>query len=139
MWWLMSEIKKVFVNGTFDIVHRGHIELLNYAKSLGDHLTVAIDSDVRVKELKGQSRPINSFDDRKFLLRNLKSVDDVWCFTTDEDLRSLLSLEEYDIMVKGSDYRDKPIIGSDLVKQINFYEIVDGYSTTKTIQNIINR
>lgn len=135
----MSEIKKVFVNGTFDIVHRGHIELLNYAKSLGDHLTVAIDSDVRVKELKGQSRPINSFDDRKFLLRNLKSVDDVWCFTTDEDLRSLLSLEEYDIMVKGSDYRDKPIIGSDLVKQINFYEIVDGYSTTKTIQNIINR
>jgi D-beta-D-heptose 7-phosphate kinase/D-beta-D-heptose 1-phosphate adenosyltransferase len=132
-------MKRVFVNGTFDIVHRGHIELLNYAKSLGDHLTVAIDSDMRVKELKGQSRPINSFDDRKFLLQNLKSVDDVWCFTTDEDLRSLLSLDEYDIMVKGSDYRDKPIIGSKLVKQINFYEIVDGYSTTKTIQNIINR
>ena len=132
-------MKKVFVNGTFDIIHRGHIELLNYAKSLGDHLTVAIDSDMRVKELKGRTRPINSFDERKFHLQNLKSVDDVWHFSTDEDLRSLLSLTEYDIMVKGSDYRDKPIIGSDLVKQIIFYDIVDGYSTTKTIQSIINR
>jgi D-beta-D-heptose 7-phosphate kinase/D-beta-D-heptose 1-phosphate adenosyltransferase len=132
-------VKKIFVNGTFDIIHRGHIEMLNYAKSLGDYLVVAIDGDDRVKKLKGLDRPINTFEDRKFHLLNLKSVDEVCYFNYDEDLRSLLSVTEYDIMVKGSDYEDKPIIGSDLVKEIKFYDIVDGYSTTKTIQNIINR
>ena len=113
--------------------------MLNYAKSLGDYLVVAIDGDDRVKKLKGLDRPINTFEDRKFHLLNLKSVDEVCYFNYDEDLRSLLSVTEYDIMVKGSDYEDKPIIGSDLVKEIKFYDIVDGYSTTKTIQNIINR
>lgn len=132
-------MKRIFVNGTFDIIHRGHIELLNYAKSLGDHLTVAFDSDLRVKKLKGEARPINTSEDRGFYLLNLKAVDDVWCFTYDEDLRSILSLDSYDIMVKGSDYKNKPIIGQDLVKEVVFFNIVDEYSTTKTIENIINR
>ena len=132
-------MKKIFVNGTFDIIHRGHIELLNYAKSLGDHLTVAIDNDWRVSQLKGEGRPINNFLDRTFHLINLKAVDQVFYFATDLDLRSILSLDNYDIMVKGSDYRNQPIIGSDLVKEIVFFDIRDGYSTTKTIQNIINR
>ena len=109
---------KIFVNGTFDVLHRGHIELLNYAKSLGDHLTVAIDSDSRVKTLKGKDRPINTFNDRKFHLFNLKAVDEVLYFSEDEDLRTLLMLGNYDIMVKGSDYKDKPIIGSDLIRNI---------------------
>ena len=132
-------MKKIFVNGTFDIIHRGHIELINYAKSLGDHLTIAVDVDNRVKLLKGEDRPINNLHDRMFLLQNLKSVDQVFYFSSDMDLRSLLSLDEYDIMVKGSDYINKPIIGSDLVKEIKFFDIKDGYSTTKTIQSIINR
>jgi D-beta-D-heptose 7-phosphate kinase/D-beta-D-heptose 1-phosphate adenosyltransferase len=132
-------MKKIFVNGTFDIVHRGHIELLNYAKSLGDHLTIAVDVDNRVKLLKGENRPINNLHDRIFLLQNLKVVDRVFYFSSDMDLRSLLSLDEYDIMVKGSDYRDKPIIGSDLVKEVIFFDIRNEYSTTKTIQSIINR
>ena len=130
---------KIFVNGTFDVLHRGHIELLNYAKSLGDHLTVAIDSDSRVKTLKGKDRPINTFNDRKFHLFNLKAVDEVLYFSEDEDLRTLLMLGNYDIMVKGSDYKDKPIIGSDLIRNIIFFDVIDGYSTTKTIQDIINR
>ena len=130
---------KIFVNGTFDVLHRGHIELLNYAKSLGDHLTVAIDSDTRVKTLKGKDRPINTFNDRKFHLLNLKSVDEVLYFSEDEDLRTLLMLGDYDIMVKGSDYKNKPIIGGDLIKNIIFFDVIDGYSTTKTIQDIINR
>ena len=130
---------KIFVNGTFDVLHRGHIELLNYAKSLGDHLTVAIDSDTRVKTLKGKDRPINTFNDRKFHLLNLKSVDEVLYFSEDEDLRTLLMLGDYDIMVKGSDYKNKPIIGGDLIKNIIFFDVIDGYSTTKTIQGIINR
>ena len=65
-------MKLIFVNGTFDILHRGHLELLNYAKSLGDFLLVGIDDDLRVKEKKGFTRPINSQDDRKFFLENLK-------------------------------------------------------------------
>ena len=132
-------MKRIFVNGTFDIIHRGHIELLNYAKSLGDHLTVAIDSDSRVKRLKGESRPINSMYDRSFYLQNLKSVDNVLIFDSDLDLENCIKWSGAKIMVKGSDYINNPIIGSNLVDEVIFFDIVNGYSTTKTIQNIINR
>ena len=80
---------RVFVNGTFDIIHSGHLNLLSYAKSLGDVLYVGIDSDERVKQLKGSDRPINSEKDRKFLLENLKSVDQVNIFSSDEELSNL--------------------------------------------------
>ena len=69
-------MKTIFVNGTFDLLHRGHLELLNYAKSLGDYLCVGIDTDVRVKEKKGEKRPIHNQNERKFFLENLKAVDD---------------------------------------------------------------
>jgi len=68
-------MKKIFVNGTFDVLHRGHLLLLNYAKSLGDILYVAIDTDERVREKKGSSRPVNSLQERIFMLQNLKAVD----------------------------------------------------------------
>ena len=84
-------MKKIFVNGTFDIIHRGHVEMLNFAKSLGDHLTVAIDSDNRVKRLKGESRPVNTMFDRMFYLKNLKSVDDVLYFDSDYDLEKCIT------------------------------------------------
>ena len=132
-------MKRIFVNGTFDILHRGHIEMLNYAKSLGDHLTVAIDSDSRVKRLKGESRPINNVYDRIFHLHNLKAVDNVLTFDSDYDLEHCIRWCGAKTMVKGSDYKNQPIIGSNLVDEIIFYDIVDGYSTTKTIQSIINR
>lgn len=129
---------KIFVNGTFDIVHRGHLMMLNYAKSLGDHLLVAIDSDIRVKQLKGDSRPVNNQNDRRFLLMNLKAVDQVYFFDSDEALIQLINCYQPDIMVKGSDYKDKKIIGSEYCKEIKFYEHT-GHSTTKTIQSIIDR
>ena len=132
-------MKKIFVNGTFDIIHRGHVEMLNFAKSLGDHLTVAIDSDNRVKRLKGESRPVNTMFDRMFYLKNLKSVDDVLYFDTDLDLEHCITWSGAKIMVKGSDYRNYPVIGQNLVEQVVFYDIINGYSTTKTIQSIINR
>ena len=130
---------KIIVNGTFDIVHRGHIELLNYAKSLGDWLLVCIDTDRRVKELKGEDRPINNQYDRQFMLQNLQAVDAVRFFDSAEELEEICKIYQPDIMVKGSDYKDKPIVGSQYCKEIKFVDLVNGYSTTNTIKNIINR
>ena len=132
-------MSKIIVNGTFDIVHRGHIELLNYAKSLGNQLLVCIDTDRRVKELKGESRPINNQWDRMFMLENLRAVDDVQFFDSAEELEEICKTYQPDIMVKGSDYKNKPVVGSQYCKEIKFVDLVNGYSTTNTIKNIINR
>lgn len=130
-------MNKVFVNGTFDILHTGHIQMLNFAKSQGNYLTVGIDCDERVKILKGPSRPINSESERKFLLENLKAVDSVIVFKSDDELIDLI--KTHDIMVKGSDYIDKTVIGKDVCKKLVFFDLVNGYSTTKKIQDIISR
>lgn len=129
---------KIFVNGTFDILHRGHIEMLEYAKSLGNYLLVAIDTDSRVQELKGPTRPINTQFDRQYLLKKLRAVDDVWFFNSDDELEYILETYKPDIMVKGSDYKDKPILGSHFCKKIVFYEHT-GHSTTRLIQHITDR
>lgn len=131
-------MKTIFVNGTFDILHPGHVQLLNYARSLGDSLIVAIDSDRRVRDLKGANRPINSDDDRKFMLENLRSVDTVWFFDTDQELEDICRLYN-PIMVKGSDYRGRTIIGQQYCKEIVFYDRIEPYSTTRTIQDINSR
>lgn len=130
---------KVFVNGVFDILHRGHIELLAYAKQQGSYLVVAIDSDESVKKLKGPTRPINSEQDRKFMLDALSFTDEVHIFQDQEALSNLIKIYSPDIMVKGSDYKGKLIVGAEYCKEIKFYNVVDGYSTTKTIQDIIDR
>ena len=128
---------RVFVNGTFDILHVGHIQLLYYAKSLGDRLIVGIDSDERVRSIKGESRPINNEYERFMLLSALKPVNGVIIFDTDQELEELI--QDCDIMVKGSDYINKPIVGSILCKRLVFFDIIDGYSTTKKIQHISSR
>lgn len=128
-------MKNVFVNGTFDILHPGHIALLNYAKSLGNYLTVGIDSDARIKELKGLDRPVNSQEERKILLENLKAVDEVKIFNSDQELIDLVS--RCDIMVKGSDYINRKIIGVEVCSQLMFFNRIHGYSTTKKIQSIV--
>jgi D-beta-D-heptose 7-phosphate kinase/D-beta-D-heptose 1-phosphate adenosyltransferase len=132
-------MKKIFVNGTFDIIHPGHISLLNYAKDLGDELYVAIDSDSRVREKKGQSRPINTFNDRKFLLENLKSVDYVLQFSTDQELEEIIkSIDPY-IMMVGSDWKGKPVIGSQYAQNLLYFSRIGDYASSKIIQNIIDR
>ena len=83
---------KIIVNGTFDILHRGHIEMLNFARSQGTYLLVAIDSDKLVRELKGSSRPINNQEDRKFALDNLKCVDAVWIFEDQQELEHICKI-----------------------------------------------
>lgn len=129
-------MKRIFVNGTFDVLHLGHLAMLNFAKSLGDHLVVAIDSDNRVRRLKGSSRPINNVVERKVMLENLKAVDSVEIFDTDEDLINII--KTCDIMVKGGDYKTLPIIGKEFVTVVLF-DRLDDYSTTKKIQHIIDR
>jgi D-beta-D-heptose 7-phosphate kinase/D-beta-D-heptose 1-phosphate adenosyltransferase len=129
----------VIVNGTFDILHPGHIAMLNTARSLGNYLIVCIDTDRRVKELKGESRPINNQVDRKVMLQNLKAVDIVEFFDSKEELIELIKLYKPSIMVKGSDYRGRSVIGETYVPEVFYYDRVGEYSTTNTIQRISNR
>ena len=130
---------KVFVNGTFDLLHRGHLELLNYAKSLGDRVYVAIDTDRRVSEKKGPTRPIYNQEERKFFLENLKSVDKVLFFDSDLELESTINFIQPDVMVVGSDWKGKSVIGSMYAAELIFFDRIGDYATTKTVQSIIDR
>lgn len=132
-------MKKVFVNGTFDVLHPAHIMMLNYARSLGDVLHVAIDTDSRVKEKKGPTRPIFNQEERKFFLINLKAVDSVSFFSSDKELEDTIAAYAPDVMIVGSDWRGKPVIGSQFAKELQFYERIEKYSTTNTLQTIIDR
>ena len=134
-----KSMKSIFVNGTFDILHPGHIQLLNYAKSLGDTLTVGIDSDRRVKENKGYARPVYNVGDRAYMLQNLKAVDYVVVFDSDEELERCIKTVKPDIMVVGSDWKGKSVIGSMYSAELRFFDRIEEYATTKTIQSIINR
>ena len=131
--------RKVFVNGTFDLLHRGHLELLNYAKSMGECVCVGIDTDDRVKQKKGSSRPIHNQEERKFFLENLKSVDEVRFFSNDWELKNLVKSFEPDIMIVGSDWKGKSVIGSYYAAELIFFDRIGDYATTKTIQSIIDR
>lgn len=131
--------KNVFVNGTFDILHTGHLRLFRYAKDQGTILHVAIDSDERVKKLKGINRPINTEQERTEMLLALKCVDKVYIFNSNEGLERLIESINPDIMIVGSDWRDKPVIGSQFAKELKFFERINGYSTTQKIQRIIDR
>jgi D-beta-D-heptose 7-phosphate kinase/D-beta-D-heptose 1-phosphate adenosyltransferase len=113
--------------------------MLHYAKSQGDYLLVCIDSDERVRELKGPTRPINNQTDRMFMLNSLKCVDYVKIFNTREELVEIIKLYKPSIMVKGSDWRGKSIVAKEYVNQVIFYDRVGEYSTTNTIQDIANR
>lgn len=131
---------KIVVNGTFDILHLGHLRLLEYARSHPQsYVLVLIDSDRRVKELKGPNRPIHNEYERASMLFALKAVDRVEIFDSNEELAQIIKDFDPDIMVKGSDYIGKPIIGSEYCKEIKFYGRLGKYSTTNTIQNITDR
>lgn len=103
--------KIVFTNGCFDIVHKGHVAYLNQAKSLGNYLIVGMNSDASVKRLKGLSRPINSELDRKFVLENLKAVDEVIIFDEDTPLDLIMQIKPQ-VLVKGGDWKIDQIVGA---------------------------
>lgn len=131
---------KILVNGTFDILHLGHLMLLNRARAYKDSFVhVLIDSDRRVKELKGDNRPFFSQNERSLLLYNLKSVDTVEVFDSDMELEALIKCFSPDVMLKGSDYIGKRIIGAEYCKEIVFYERIKEFSSTEKIQRFFNR
>lgn len=127
----------VFTNGCFDIIHRGHVELLEFCSTIGSKVIVGLNSDKSVKRLKGESRPIFSQEDRKKILESLKFVDKVVIFEEDTPYSVIKSLKP-DIIVKGGDYSKEDVVGHDICKVIIF-KYVDGYSTTKAIENISHR
>ena len=130
-------MKVIFTNGCFDIIHRGHLELLKYCRSIGDKVIIGINSDKSVKRIKGNNRPINTEEDRKFLLESLVFIDQVFIFDEDTPY-NLINRIRPDIIVKGSDYSPEDVVGKDICKVLIF-EKVDDYSTTKTIQSISDR
>lgn len=126
-------MKLVFVNGCFDVLHRGHIQLFKYAKSLGDYLMVAIDSDSRVKKMKGKTRPFNNQEDRKYVLQSIRYINEVLFFESSEELAYLIYVYNPDIMVVGSDWKGKEVVGSKHAKELVFFDRIGDYSTTKIL------
>ena len=127
---------RVFTNGCFDILHKGHVELLAYCKSLGQ-VTVGLNSDESVKRLKGISRPMNTEIDRKRILEALRYVDEVVIFQDDTPYNLITKLKP-DLIVKGGDYRPNEVIGSDIC-EVRIFNTLNGYSTTGLINRIISK
>jgi D-beta-D-heptose 7-phosphate kinase/D-beta-D-heptose 1-phosphate adenosyltransferase len=141
---------KIWVNGCFDIIHSGHIDLLWYAKLYSNKsltninsiktnkLFVGIDSDERIKKLKGDKRPINVEFDRYRILNNLKMVDSVVIFNTDDELRHYIKMFDIDYIIIGDQYKDKTVIGLECSKHGVVYYPVDEHSTTSIVEKIRN-
>lgn len=132
---LPQNSKIVFTNGCFDILHKGHVSYLQKAKELGDILVVGLNSDRSVKELKGEERPINSQEDRAYLLASLECVDFVIIFDESTPYELIKEISPT-FLVKGADYEGKEVVGSEFAKEVKLIEFVEGKSTTNIIKKI---
>jgi len=133
--------KIVFTNGCFDIIHAGHVDYLEKAKSLGDFLVVGLNSDESVKRLKGPTRPVNPVDQRKKVLQALKPVDLVIVFEEDAPERLIKEIKP-DVLVKGGDWKIENIVGANFVMsyggKVYTIDFVYNTSTTKIIEKVKN-
>lgn len=130
---------KIWINGTFDIIHAGHIKLFKEGRNLsgpGGYVKVGTDTDQRIRTLKGQKKPINKLEDRLEVLRSIKWIDEVVTFSTDFELEELIKDFSPDILLIGSDYKDKKIIGDKWTREILFFERYSDLSSTKIIQEL---
>ena len=137
--WRFKNDKIVFTNGCFDILHKGHIEYLAKAASLGTKLIIGLNTDNSVKRLKGESRPVNDEKARALLLASLVFVDEVILFDTDTPY-DLINEIQPDVLVKGGDYKPEDIVGYDIVKakggEVVTLDFIEGYSTTSVIERM---
>lgn len=125
---------RVWVNGTFDVVHIGHIKMLEYAASFGE-VRVGVDTDARVKEKKGPQRPFNTLENRIDFLRSIKYVTTVVPFGSDEELIENIKFYMPDILVVGEEYKSKPVIGGSHVPKIIFFPRLGAFSTSRILAN----
>ena len=121
---------KIWINGCFDVLHHGHFQLIAYAKSLGDTLTIGIDSNRRVKESKGDGRPFHNQKQRIYNLFQISGVKGIVVFDSDKELSDAIKEYQPDIFVIGEEYKDKGIIGRKHAKKIEYFPKVEGFSTT---------
>tara|TARA_A100001515_G_scaffold2818_1_gene2759 strand:+ start:2857 stop:3252 length:396 start_codon:yes stop_codon:yes gene_type:complete len=126
-------IKKIWTNGCYDILHIGHIALFEYAKSLGSQLIVGIDSDKRVKKLKGQDRPFNCEADRKKMLESIKYIDKVFIFDNQEQMCNIVRYNSIHAIVVGDEYKGRHVTASDIVDKVIYFTKIKGYSTTSIL------
>lgn len=126
----------VWVNGCFDILHIGHIRLLKFARSFPDSkVVVGLDSDDRIKIAKGHNRPYHILEHRTEIMSSLKYVDEVVSFGTDEELTSWVRVYSPDKLLVGEHYKNKTVIGGEWAKEILFFPVVDGFSTTNILRD----
>jgi len=130
-------MKLVWINGCFDVLHRGHFEMFKYAHSIGDFVLVGIDSDAKVKKDKGSTRPFNKLTDRKFALESIRYIDKVIVFESKEELEALIRQFEPDYMVVGSDWKGKTVVGAHYCTELKFFDRIEGYSTTNILQGAV--
>jgi rfaE bifunctional protein nucleotidyltransferase chain/domain len=126
---------KVFTNGCFDVLHRGHVELLSYCANIGE-VVVGLNSDKSVKRLKGSRRPINNQKDRKVVLESIKYVSKVIIFEEDTPYE-LIKILKPDLIVKGGDYLANEVVGHDL-SEVRIFDTLEGYSSTATIKSFLS-
>jgi len=127
--------KIIFTNGCFDILHRGHVEYLAKASSLGDFMIVGLNSDNSVKRLKGENRPVQDEESRAIILASLQCIDAVTLFE-EETPHKLIETLRPSVLVKGGDYNPNEVVGRDLVDEVAIIDFVEGHSTTNIIKKL---
>ncbi len=128
-------MKKVWINGCFDVLHHAHFKMIEHASTFGDLLVIGIDSDKRVKELKGDDRPFHNENERKYNLEQIKGVSKVVIFDSSIALEEMIKSYQPDVFVIGSDYKNKTIVGEQYAKSIVYFNRMENFSTTKILTN----
>ena len=130
--------KIVWCNGTFDILHPGHIQLFKVARSLGDRVIVATDTDEKIKKDKGFDRPVNDLCYRVAMLEAIKYIDVVHTFGSREELEGLIQMYNPDILLIGDDWRNGDVVGRKYAKEVRFLPRVGGYASSNIVKRIHN-